>query len=584
MSRIARVVTMHNSLNKMSINKATVAFIVIAITLISTGAASMIYEVVLIREFTILLGSSYYSGSIVLAAVMGGLAIGSFFIGKLSDRAKNPFLILFILEVLIAIISLVIVPVTRRLVTAGDWILTDVIISTFKIINLNPTSWHVLLIYSSGILIIPAILMGGELPVAIKILSKSNTEKIGEVTGCSYFLDTIGGIFGAISAGIILIPILGSIKTAHAGGFLNIIGAVSVALYMIFVQRTYGHGFEETLPPDNKKRNSQRGAFFTILIVLPLIALFAVGYYQADQLEYTTTADLYPGQVILEQRQSKFQTITVIDHNLLGRVLFLDGREQISEKDDEPYSEALILPATVTLLCNQDDPLNVLMIGGGDLGGLEVLTRFPGEDLGSITLVDLDPVVIEVSKKYFVNIHNDSWQDCRYEYIEMDGRRYIKDAIKDGKEFDLVILDLPDPNDDILATFYSLELYNDVYLLLDDDGIMVTQATQADWALGADGCVVIANTLNRSEFPIVRIYTQYIPSFGGWGFAIASKSYDPLQITEEGIVDVIAEIGTNTYDEKVHFSLFSLPPWLVKDVTGAQYINTIDKPVIIREY
>ncbi|MFQ6119981.1 MAG: hypothetical protein ACE5KE_08860 [Methanosarcinales archaeon] len=50
----------------------------------------MIYEVTLLREFTILLGSSFYSGSIVLAGVRIGLAIGSYNIGKLSDRIKNP--------------------------------------------------------------------------------------------------------------------------------------------------------------------------------------------------------------------------------------------------------------------------------------------------------------------------------------------------------------------------------------------------------------------------------------------------------------------------------------------------------------
>lgn len=53
--------------------------------------------------------------------------------------------------------------------------------------------------------------MGGELPVAINILSKYKTEKIGEVSGYSYFLDTIGGVAGAISAGFIMIPLFGSI-------------------------------------------------------------------------------------------------------------------------------------------------------------------------------------------------------------------------------------------------------------------------------------------------------------------------------------------------------------------------------------
>ena len=558
-------------------------FIVIAITLLSTGAAAMIYEVVLLREFTLLLGSSFYSGSIVLASIMGGLAVGSLIIGKLSDRTKNPFLLLFILEMLIALISLVIVPVTRRLALCDTWMLTDGIIYAFEFISLTPTSWHVLLLYSSCILLVPAVLMGGELPVAINILSKYKTGKIGEVSGYSYFLDTIGGVSGAISAGFIMIPLFGSITTVHTGGMLNTTGAVSVALFMIFFRSSDNPS--KALFPKYKRRNNRYKMIPVIIFFALFFSLFAMGYHKAEQLEYTTVGDLYRGQVILERTQSRYQTITVIDHDILGRVLFLDGRVQISESDDEPYSEALVLPAAVTLLNNaHKHNLDVLIIGGGDLGVLEVLTRFSDDKIGNITLVDLDPEVIEISKKYFFAIHNDSWKDHRYKYVAMDGRKYIEEALRDSKKFDLVILDLPDPNNDILATFYSLEFYNDVYSLLDEDGIMATQATQADWALEADGYVIIANTLRQSRFPVVRMYTQYIPSFGQWGFAIASKRYDPLQISDDEIADVIAAIETNTYSEETHFSLFALPPWLIKDMENTHFINTIDKPVIIKEY
>jgi len=575
---------MHHAHNTMTVNgHHRAVFIVIAITLLSTGAAAMIYEVVLLREFTLLLGSSFYSGSIVLASIMGGLAVGSLIIGKLSDRTKNPFLLLFILEMLIALISLVIVPATRRLALCDTWMLTDGIIYAFEFINLNPTSWHVLVFYGSCILLVPAVLMGGELPVAINILSKYKTGKIGEVSGYSYFLDTIGGVSGAISAGFIMIPIFGSITTVHTGGILNTTGAVSVALFMIFFRSSDSPSTAHS--PRNKHRNNRYKMIPVIIFFALFLSLFALGYHKADQLEYTTVGDLYRGQVILERTQSRYQAITVIDHDILGRVLFLDGRVQISESDDEPYSEALVLPAAVTLLNNaQKHNLDVLIIGGGDLGVLEVLTRFSDDKIGNITLVDLDPEVIEISKKYFFAIHNDSWKDHRYKYVAMDGRKYIEEALRDSKKFDLVILDLPDPNNDILATFYSLEFYNDVYSLLDEDGIMATQATQADWALEAGGYVIIANTLRQSRFPVVRMYTQYIPSFGQWGFAIASKRYDPLQISDDEIKDVIAAIETSTYSEETHFSLFALPPWLIKDMEDTHFINTIDKPVIIREY
>ncbi len=612
---------MHHAHNTMTVDgRHTAVFIVITITLLSTGAAAMIYEVVLLREFTLLLGSSFYSGSIVLASIMGGLAVGSLVIGKLSDRTRNPFLLLFILEMLIALISLLIVPVTRRLALYDTWMLTDGIIYAFEFINLNPTSWHVLLFYGSCILLVPAVLMGGELPVAINILSKYKTGKIGEVSGYSYFLDTIGGIFGAISAGFIMIPLLGSITTVHTGGILNTTGAVSVALFMIFFRNLYTAEPAESTESQNRcevlgfrfqgyshltthtsylqchlsalrdlggKQNRKIFSVIIVIIMALFLSLFAMGYHKAEQLEYTTVGDLYRGQVILERTQSRYQTITVIDHDILGRVLFLDGSVQISESDDEPYSEALVLPAAVTLLNNAHNHkhnLDVLIIGGGDLGVLEVLTRFSDDKIGNITLVDLDPEVIEISKKYLGGIHNDSWKDHRYEYVAMDGRKYIEEALMDSKKFDLVILDLPDPNNDILATFYSLEFYNEVYSLLDEEGIMATQATQADWALGADGYVIIENTLGQSRFPIVRMYTQYIPSFGQWGFAIASKRYDPLQISDDEIKDVIAAIETNTYSEETHFSLFALPPWLLKDMENTHFINTIDKPVIIKEY
>ena len=558
----------------------TAVFIVITITLLSTGAAAMIYEVVLLREFTLLLGSSFYSGSIVLASIMGGLAIGSLIIGKLSDRTKNPFLLLFVLEMLIALVALIIVPATRRLALYDTWTLTDGIIYAFEFIKLTPTSWHILLFYSSCILLLPAVLMGGELPVAINILSKTKTGNIGEVSGYSYFLDTLGGIIGAISAGFIMIPLFGSITTVHAGGILNTIGAVSVALFMIFFRHSEIPATTQTERP----RNNRVVLSAIIIVLVFFLSLFAMGYYKAEQLEYTTVGDLYRGQVILERTQSRYQSITVIDHDVLGRVLFLDGRVQISEADDEPYSEALVLPAAVTLLNNAAHKLDVLIIGGGDLGVLEVLTRFPDDKIGNITQVDLDPEVIELAKQYLVSIHNDSWQDHRYKYVAMDGRKYIVEALRASKKYDLVILDLPDPNNDLLATFYSLELYNDVYSLLAEEGVMATQATQADWALDADGYVVIANTLRQSRFPIVRLYTQYVPSFGQWGFAIASKHYDPLQLTETEIAAVIADIETNTYSEETHFSLFALPPWLLKDIETTHLINTIDRPVIIREY
>ncbi|MFQ6063395.1 MAG: spermidine synthase, partial [Methanosarcinales archaeon] len=446
--------------------KVKIIYLVIAITLFTTGAASMIYEVTLLREFTILLGSSFYSGSIVLAGVMMGLAIGSYNIGKLSDKIKNPLFLLFSIEIAIALIAIFLIPFARALSISERWLLTDAIIYGFGYFGITVTSEHILFLYAFCILLPPMILMGGELPLAIKILSQS-TDSIGGISGYTYATDTIGGIVGSLSAGLFLIPRIGDIASVHLGGLLNLIGAMTIALYIVSLYKEKKNiastfSFKYTTIPSFK-------IIFIAIIIISLSALI-FGYYKAESLEYTTLRDLYSGQPILYSAQSKYQSITVIDHDILGHTLFLNGKEQISEGDDEPYSEALILPAVITALsANNSKPLNILIIGGGDLGGVEVLTRFSDHQISNITLVDLDSSVLEVSKKYLTKVNNYSWKDPRYHYIARDGYKYVKSAIKDNKTYDVVILDLPDPNDDILAVFYSLEFYNLVYKIIKEN-------------------------------------------------------------------------------------------------------------------
>ena len=55
-----------------------------------SGATGLIYEVVWTRLLTLIMGNTHYSIATVLTAFMGGLALGSFFGGKIIDRAFNP--------------------------------------------------------------------------------------------------------------------------------------------------------------------------------------------------------------------------------------------------------------------------------------------------------------------------------------------------------------------------------------------------------------------------------------------------------------------------------------------------------------
>jgi len=102
-----------------------------------------------------------------------------------------------------------------------------------------------------------------------------------------------------------------------------------------------------------------------------------------------------------------------------------------------------------------------------------------------------------------------------------------------GDLYELVIVDLPDPESEDTAKLYSLAFYERIARRLSIGGVMITQATspwfsrRAFWSIG--------ETLS-AVFEQVRPATVYIPSFGLWGFFIAANHplAHPLRTPVEG--------------------------------------------------
>ena len=73
-----------------------------------SGFTGLVYEVTWTRLLSTIFGSNTYAVTSVLAAFMGGLAIGSYVIGRYVERKKNPLLIYAFLEIGIGVIALLI--------------------------------------------------------------------------------------------------------------------------------------------------------------------------------------------------------------------------------------------------------------------------------------------------------------------------------------------------------------------------------------------------------------------------------------------------------------------------------------------
>src|SRR5699024_6665730 len=131
--------------------------------------------------------------------------------------------------------------------------------------------------------------------------------------------------------------------------------------------------------------------------------------------------------------------------------MFLNGDLQFSTTDEYRYHEALVHPA-------MDGPRgNVLVLGGGDGLALRELLRYP--DVQHITLVDLDPAVLQLAREdpRITAVNQNSLNDPRATVIADDAFSWMREH--QHEDFDTVLIDMPDPDSEATAKLYSEEFY-----------------------------------------------------------------------------------------------------------------------------
>lgn len=259
---------------------------------------------------------------------------------------------------------------------------------------------------------------------------------------------------------------------------------------------------------------------------------------------------------VLHSEKSEFQKIEVLETHGVGRLLLLDGKTMVSERDEFVYHEVMgHIPTMV-----HPNPKNVLIIGGGDGGIVREFVKHP--NLERIDLVEIDERVIEVSKIYFPDCTS-GLSDKRVNVRPQDGVEYIKSF---KKFFDIIIIDSTDP-EDFAAGLFTKEFYTYVSEALTDDGIMMAQTENPfydEW-----GIKKFYDNL-REVYPVVASFTGPMLIYPGvfWTFAFASKGIKPTAINEDRIPFMEKLQGSlKWYNMDWHRGAFNLSN-IHKKVTG----------------
>jgi len=196
-------------------------------------------------------GNTVYAISMVVAAFLTGLALGSHLFGKAADTARLPLKLYIGLETGIAVSSLLVTILIR--------VFDNAIVGAMDVESITSGSW-ILIRYVSlfAMLAVPTMLMGGTLPVMSRFFV-GDIRFVGKGVGSLYAFNTYGATAGALASGFLLGPWLGVTGSLAVAVALNLIVAGTLWL------RFKGAGFViaqeavvDTAPVrDDKKKKAE---------------------------------------------------------------------------------------------------------------------------------------------------------------------------------------------------------------------------------------------------------------------------------------------------------------------------------------
>ncbi|MFD2044696.1 polyamine aminopropyltransferase [Ornithinibacillus salinisoli] len=373
-------------------------------------------------------------------------------------------------------------------------------------------------------------LTGVELPILIRKANEIGVT-LNKSTARVLFSDYAGGLIGGLLFVFLFRPYFGMVKTAFLVGCINLI----VALIVLWLFR----------------KEIRRFAVHAVFGLCIGVLLF-LGLFFGEEMAFRFEQKLYKDPII-HMEDSSYQKITLTQDQADVR-LYLDGALQFSSIDEYRYHEVLVHPT----MAYAQNPENVLILGGGDGVAAKEILKY--EEVKNITLVDLDPAVVELanSNRHLLEVNEGALQSEKVHVENRDAFQFLEES---SEWFDVIIVDLPDPNNESLNKLYTTEFYSLMRNHLAPGGAAMIQATSPVFA--TEVYWTISETVAATGLFIENLHVD-VPSFGNWGFVMASREaidLDELEISvptkfiTTGMVPSLTAFGKDEDQENLNIEL-----------------------------
>ncbi|HEX4681311.1 MAG TPA: fused MFS/spermidine synthase, partial [Gemmatimonadaceae bacterium] len=455
-----------------------------------SGATALAAEAIWTRLLSLLLGATTYTFSLILAAFLFGLGIGSSVGASVARTSKNPRLALAFCQAMLA--AAIAWAAHAMLKQLPFWPINPGLAAsptnTFQI-DLVRCLWTVLP---------AAILWGASFPLALASVGRDEKDA-GRLVGTVYAANTIGGIIGALFGSLLLIAWLGSQTSQQI--LIATAGISAIVLVVAEALRT-------DLAPRVRRRSLVMAVYALLLAVygaqlVPAVPPLLVGYgrWFATRLENANDF-IYVGEGMTASVAVSQLSNGVLNYHNAGKV----------QASSEPQDMRLqrMLGHLTTLLPPRAD--NVLVIGCGagvTAGAVSIEPRLRSE-----TIAEIEPLVPKVVSKYF-GAHNFNVVTNPKVHVQIDDARHF--ILTTDQKFDAITSDPLDPWVKGAATLYTEEFFNVAKEHLTPGGVVTlfvqlyessTEAVKSEvgtFMKAFPNGVVFGNTNNGGGYDLVLV-------------------------------------------------------------------------------
>jgi spermidine synthase len=439
-------------------------FRVVYITIALSGMAALGGEVIWTRLLSIMMGSTVYTFSIILAAFLIGLGIGSGTGAFLSRKIKNPGLALGMCQLLLIVaITWTSYIITHRIPYRLDLTMLPDAWQLFR----NDLAWCILAVVP------PALFWGASFPLSLAAVAMRGTDP-GRLVGGVYAANTIGAIAGSLGFSMIGIPFLGSAVSQKLLIILSGLAALVIFTHYLSTRLPSGDSF---INKRNPFLNIQIATVITLVVILVVLFISNIKTIPWGAVAYGRYMSSYGNlegiSKSLPEPPAETVKLLYIGEGLNGTVAVTQtstGTKQFHSVGKVQASTELLdmrlqrMLGHITALITEI-PESVLVIGCG--AGITAGTFVTYPEVKRIVVCDIEsliprriaPMFSEVNygiadgiSKQNVSLVNG--KEVRFEYD--DGRHYMRTS---EEKYDIISSDPIDPWGKGAGALYTLEYF-----------------------------------------------------------------------------------------------------------------------------